>query len=368
MTCRRQESDLTEILDHIDPETFLDYEGVKFKRTFGSSGSQLNLKECPRCGGCSWKVYLNAETGLGNCFHGSCVGEDGFNLFSFAKHLWGLDARDTIQKLKDYARDQGWIAKKTQGAAVDLSYVEAKLPDSVALPYKGVLPKYLVKRGITQDIANFFNIHYCHKGAFVYVDSEGRKRWQNYDRRILIPVFDLDGNLVTFQGRDITGESEKKYLFPPGLPGTARFLYNGHNAIGAETIVMCEGAFDVWAVKMALDERVELRKVAQVGSFGKHLSGGSKDGRDQLGALVSLKSFGLKTVVIMWDGEGAAIRSAIDAAKMIRSVGINVKIALLPPDKDPNEVSADEVIRAFYTAERPQSSNVIKAMLSRRKR
>lgn len=358
--------DLSEILEHIDPETFLEYEGVKFKRTFGSSGSQLNVKECPRCGGVGWKVYLNSETGLGNCFHGDCVGEDGYNIFSFAKHLWGFDARDTIQRLKDYARDQGWIAKRTSSNAVDLSCVLAELPESVELPYKGVLPKYLIKRGITHEIAKFFNVRYCHKGAFTYMDTEGRKRWQNYDRRIIIPIFNLDGELVTFQGRDITGDAEKKYLFPPGLPGTARFLYNGNNALGCEVAVMCEGAFDVWAVKMALDERVELRKVAHIGSFGKHLSHGSKEGNDQLGALCTLRAYGLKQVIIMWDGESSAIRSAIDAAAKIRSIGVDAKIALLPPNKDPNEVPPDEVIKAYLNAHRPNSSAIIKAMLNRR--
>lgn len=363
---RKGSEELKEILDIVDPETFLEYEGVRFKRTFGSSGEQLNIKECPRCGGTKWKVYLNAETGLGNCFHGSCVGDQGYNLFSFAKHLWNTDARDTISRLKDYAKEQGWIAKKTISRAVEMEKVDVELPQSIELPFDNKMPKYLLRRGITAQITAFFHLRYCKDGCYFYYDNDGQRRWQNYSKRIIIPIFDLEGELVTFQGRDITGTSERKYLFPPGLSGTARFLYNGHNAIGCDEVVMCEGAFDVWAVKMALDNDVSLRKTGHIGSFGKHLSHGSMDGNDQLGALAKLRKDGLKRVVIMWDGESSAIRSAIDAGKLIRSLGLECDIALLPLDKDPNEVSADEVRKAYYSAVPSNSAKVMREIVSRK--
>lgn len=369
MRTRKGSSDeLKEILELIDPETFLDYEGIDYKRTFGSSGTQLNIKTCPRCGGSEWKVYLSAETGLGNCFHGSCVGEAGYNIFSFAKNLWETDSRDTIQRLKDYAKEQGWIAKKTTSVSVDMSTIDVEMPDSVALPYKDKMPKYLLARGITPAIAKYFNVRFCYKGVYLYTDMDGKHRWQNYDKRIIIPIFNLDGELRTFQGRDILGESRKKYLFPPGLPGTARFLYNGQNVIGLSEIVMCEGAFDVWSVKMAMDEDVALRGVGQIGSFGKHLSYGAHNGEDQLGALATLRNRGLKRVVIMWDGEAEALRSAVDAGKHIRSIGLSCDIAMLPLDKDPNEVTGPEIRKAFYTAQSSNSLGVLREIHRRRSR
>lgn len=314
----KTEVDIAELLDYIDPETFMDYEGVTYKHTFGSSGAQLNLKECPRCGGTSWKVYLNAETGLGNCFHGSCVGEAGYNLFSYAKFLWNTDNKETVDKLKDYAKEQGWVAKRKTSKAVEFEVVdEVEIPDSVELPYKGSIPKYLSNRGITPQVAEFFHLRYCHKGQYIYYDHEGKRRWQNYDKRIIIPIFNHEGEIVTFQGRDILGISDRKYLFPNGLPGTARFLYNAFNCMGLEEVVMCEGAFDVIAAKMAMDEDVALRRVGQVGSFGKNLSHGSGSGDDQLGVLAKMRNQGLKRVVLMWDGEAAALKDAVKAARLI---------------------------------------------------
>lgn len=360
-----QDNDLSEVLEHIDPELFLEYEGVKYKRTFGSSGQQLNIKTCPRCGGNSWKVYLNAQTGLGNCFHGDCAGSPGFNIFSFARHLWGADPKETVRKLKDYARDQGWVAKRTTSVEVE-EVADFDMPESIELPHKGRNLRYLESRGITSDLARYFHLRFCHRGQYIYIDQEGKRLWQNYDNRVLIPIYSLEGELVTFQGRTIV-DAPRKYLFPPGLPGSGRFLYNGHNVIGQREVVIGEGAFDVIATKMALDTRVEYRQVGQIGTFGKHLSHGDHDGEDQLGAIIKLRNQGLRSVVFMWDGEAQAIADAIAAAKLVKSVGIDARVALLPEDKDPNEVPASEVIRAYETAFEVSSPKLMKELLKRKR-
>lgn len=356
---------ISELMDFIDPELFLDYEGVKYKRTYGSSGTQLNIRECPRCGGSAWKVYLNAENGLGNCFHGSCVGEAGFNIFSFAMNLWGTSVRDTVEKLKIYAADQGWVAKRITSKEVDMTTIEVELPESIKLPVEGRTLKYLAERGISPEITEYFNLRYCKQGVFVYYDEEGNRRWQNYDSRLIIPIFNLDGELVTFQGRDTTGKKEKKYLFPPGLSGTARFLYNGNNSLGCEEVVVGEGAFDVMATKIAMDEDVNLRRIGQIGTFGKKLSCGSHTGNDQLGAFVTLKKCGLKRVVMMWDGESSALVAAIDACKELKGIGLSCKIAILPPNKDPNEVPAEVVRNAYYQAQPHTSAKLMQELIRR---
>lgn len=362
---RSKDTSISELLDYVDTETFLDYEGVKFRKTYGSSGTQLNIRECPRCGGNAWKVYLNAENGLGNCFHGSCVGEPGFNIFSFAKALWGETSRETIERLKRYSEEQGWVPKRTTSREVDMSNEEVELPPSYKLPYKDRNLKYLTERGISAQIAEYFNLQYCVKGAYIYYDGEGVRRWQNYDSRVIIPIFNLDSELVTFQGRDITGIKEKKYLFPPGLSGTARFLYNGNNVIGCEDLVVGEGAFDVMAMKIAMDEDVAMRNVGQIGTFGKNLSHGSAKGEDQLGAFVTLRKFGLKRVVMMWDGESSAIKAAVDACKLLKSIGLECRIALLPQDKDPNEVPASVVRECYNKAVTHTSPKLIREIIMR---
>jgi DNA primase len=58
--------------------------------------------------------------------------------------------------------------------------------------------------------------------------------------------------------------------------------------------------------------------------------------------------------VIMWDGEWKALISALEAAELMTSNAIHTRIALLPKDKDPNEV-AGAVVRAAYTNAVPWS-------------
>jgi DNA primase len=343
---RRNNDELTEALDQIDMESWLDREGVRYRKARGASGQQLNVKECPVCGNAKWKVFINAETGLGNCFHGDC--EAKFNRWSFIKASLGTDNRGAVNHVKQVATEQGWRPPKTKGAPVDLSHADLKLPESIGLPHNGRNLKYLDNRSITPAIASYFQLRFSHRGRFDYLDDDGRPISQDYSNRIIIPVFDLAGSLVSFQGRDITGAADKKYLFPPGFASTGTHLYNGHNAIAAERVCVGEGVFDVAAIKIALDQEMDLRDVVPIGTFGKHLSAG--DGDSQLAKFMTLKEKGLKQVTFLWDGEERAIDDAIDACLLLHGVGLVARLAILPLGKDPNEVPPDVVRKAFYAA------------------
>ena len=347
------DDEFQELIENLDMEDFLSVEGVDYKVTPGSSGVQLNIKECPRCGGNSWKVYLNMDTGLGNCFHGACVGEPGFNKFSFIRHLLDLSSKATAQHIKHYAVQAGWRPKRKITVATQNDQ-GINLPAHVTLPHEAngnlMMPRYLINRDITPELAGYFGLLYCRDGYFEYPDPvTGEAKKQDYSRRVLIPVYDLEGSLKTFQGRDTTGESDRKYLFPPGLSGTGRYLYNAHNCIGRKTLVIGEGAFDVIAIKNAMDKDMNCRDVGQVGTFGKSLSDLS-DGDSQMSALLTMKAAGLEHVVFMWDGEQKALMDAVDAGTKVAGSGLKVSIAVLPKDRDPAECTPDEVLEAFYKA------------------
>jgi len=335
-----------EIVAALDMETWLDREGVRYRPTRGARGAQLNVRECPVCGNTHWKVYLNAASGLGNCFSGDC--EKKFNKWSFVRASLGhMTTREVADSIKQAAKEQGWRPPKRMAVAVDLS-TNLLLPESVALPIDGRNLKYLENRNITPMITRYFGLRYSANGAFRYKSEEGKNHVQSYAKRILIPIFSLDGDLVSFQGRDITGTADKKYLFPPGFSATGSIIYNGQNALGAERAVIGEGVFDVMAIKIALDGQMELRDVAPLGSFGKHLSFG--DDNSQVAKLLLMKENGLRQVTFMWDGEEQALEDAIAAGLLLRRYGFVARIAILPKDRDPNEVAASVVREAFWKA------------------
>ena len=344
-------TDFGELLDKVDPESFIDDLGVDYRRTTGRSGDQINVKECPRCGGNDWKVFLNGESGLGNCFHGSCVGQPGFNLFTFASNSL-KNKKEAYKLLELHAGRMGWKPKKKAQKALSNQIVttnDLKLPDSIELPYKKSVGKYLNNRGFIAETVQHFQWRFSQKGTFVYDTAEG-KRKQGYERRIIIPIHNLAGELVTFQGRDVTGEAEKKYLFPIGLPGTSLYLYNGHNAVGVEEIVINEGALDVAATHQAFAEDPLLRQVIPIGTFGKVVSMGRQTGEDQLGALLILKESGLKYITMMWDSEKKTLQDTAKAAQVLSKYGFKVRVAVLPKGMDPNEAKPMEVRDAFRNA------------------
>ncbi|WP_297478437.1 hypothetical protein [Ferrovum sp.] len=352
-----KDDELTEALDILDIEYWLDSEGVDYKLTRGARGEQLNIKECPCCGNSNWKVYLNRESGLGNCF----VCEQKFNKWKFiASSCATVHARDVIARIKQIAKEQGWRPVKKSLVAVNLNVGELVLPESYALPIdgKGNL-KYLENRNITSEVAQYFSMRFSLKGVFKYKGNDGSEAIQSYAKRVIVPIFDLNGDLVSFQGRDITGTHERKYLFPPGFAATGSHLYNGHNAmLGAEKVLVGEGVFDVAAIKIAVDGDMQLRNIVPIGTFGKHLSSG--DDNSQLAKFVKLQERGLRQVTFMWDAETAALEAAIEAALKIKGLGLTARVAVLPKGKDPNEVAASVVRNAYWKAVSADTASLAK--------
>ncbi|MCG5512878.1 toprim domain-containing protein [Ectothiorhodospira shaposhnikovii] len=299
---------------------------------------------------------MNAETGLGNCFSGGC--EAKFNLFTFIRAHVGGNNGDTINHIEAVAKELGWRPRKRVELAVEMDKGDLKLPDSMPLPINGRNLRYLEERRISLDLARHFHLRYSHDGGFFYKDPSGKWRRQDYSKRIIIPVFNLDAELVSFQGRDITGAATNKYLFPPGYAAAGRYLFDAHNVRGSKSVVIGEGVFDVMAIRSALDEECSLREVGAIGTFGKHLSD------EQLMMLLTLKERGLEEVVFMWDGEPRAIQDACETAQRVSKLGLRCRIAILPPGKDPNEVAPSVVREAYWTAKVATLETLVKLKMT----
>lgn len=350
--------DIGDMLKRIDMATYLDRESVDWRPTTGTRGDQLNIRTCPFCGGSEHKVFMNAESGLGNCFHGSC--QKKFNKFTFIKQHSGLVGRALITHIEMFLVENGWRPVKKKSETVKISTDALKMPPSIALPYMGKNISYLTNRNITSDIAQFFHLRFCLKGWFKY-KLLGEDKFQDYSNRIIIPIFDINGVLVSFQGRDITGKAEKKYLFPPGFAATGAHVFNAHNFNGHDTAVVGEGVFDVFATKIALDQDSNMRNMLPMGTFGKSISA------DQLKVFAELQAKGLKKVIFLWDSEVQAVDDAIKYGEQIKGLGLEVSIGMLPPEKDPNEVAASVVRETVWRALPLTLANSVKLRLQARK-
>ncbi|BBI61617.1 hypothetical protein HSBAA_29230 [Vreelandella sulfidaeris] len=257
--------------------------------------------------------------------------------------------KQVIDHLEGYFDAMGYVVEREHRETTFKAL--SGLPDPIiTLPAEGgSIPTYLWERGVTAKTCAKFKLHFSDTGVFRY-ELNGYESQQDFYQRVIIPVFDITGDLKTFQGRDITGTQEDKYRFALGMPASGAYLYNGHNALGKQHVIVGEGAFDVWSLSQYLWDQ-GMDDVEAVGTFGKHLSQTSDDGEDQLSAFLMLKEAGLKTVTFMWDSEPAAIRDALKACDLLTQHGFSCRMALLPTGLDPNEATPAEVGRAISQAQ-----------------
>lgn len=353
--------ELSRALDKIQVEAYLDREGVSYSPSYGTNGLQLNLHECPACGEGGRKTYVNAETGLGKCFHGSC--NFGFNKFKLIQKVSGLAGRQLDEHISAIARDQGWMPKP---ARVELVRGALKLPSKLhRLPVNGQNLQYLQDRGVTVESCEHFELSYCHKGWWTYTLADGQERFVSYDERVIIPIADLTGTLVSFQGRDVSGKRDPKYLFPVGFAVAGSHLYNGQNWRDGEHThaVVGEGAFDAIAVHQALLGHASCNAMLPVATFGMHLSGGDAG---QLAKFARLRERGLRHVTMMWDAEGRAMSMAVTAGLQLLGLGLTVSIAQLPRGFDPAQgpdgkpTPPDMVRQAIFQATKLDNRSAIR--------
>ena len=358
-----EHTELGRALDQVDVEQYLDREGVSYSHSYGTRGLQLNLHECPACKEGGRKTYINAESGLGNCFHGACMFK--FNKFKLIKEVSGLGGAELMKHIESIAEEQGWMPKKER-AVITRGALE--LPSKLRpIPENGRHLRYLADRGVTEDTALYFQLSYCHGGWWSY-EIEGNKKWVSYDQRVIIPIANLEGQLVSFQGRDITGTKSPKYLFPTGFAVAGSHLYNGQNFIeGTHThAIVGEGAFDAAAVHQAIQGHASCKAMIPLATFGMHLSSGP-DG--QINKFIQLKERGLKVITMMWDSEPKALAGAIKMGLQLVGLGFTVQIAHLPPGCDPaqdaegNPLAAAVVLQSIFKATHLTQMSAIKLLV-----
>jgi DNA primase len=182
---------------------------------------------------------------------------------------------------------------------------------------------YLVGRGIDIKLINHFKLKFCVSNVRI------QDRLFYTSNRIIIPIHDISGKPISWQGRDITG-NHLRYLFPTGFAG-ANFLYNAW-AIkpGADYLIVSEGAFDTYGWWRSGFKNV-------VATFGKKISEAQVD---------MLRYLNPKAIFIAWDSD-----AMWENYEFIEKYGyrFNIKVINLG-GKDADEMSAKELVAALSGA------------------
>lgn len=149
----------------------------------------------------------------------------------------------------------------------------------------------------------------------------------NYCHRVIAPIY-WDDKIVSFQGRDITGKSELKYLT---CPQKREIIQHKHILYGQpaifttwDTCICVEGIFDAWAVG----------KYA-VATFGIKYTG------EQLRLLSKFKK-----VIVWFDQEKQAQEQASKLVSELRFRGVKTEHIFTPDD--PADTPKDIVFGNIY--------------------
>lgn len=174
---------------------------------------------------------------------------------------------------------------------------------------------YLKKRGFDPDeLVRFYHI----KGT-----GPGEK-WNNidYGLRVIIPII-FNGEVVSFQGRDISGRAELRYKgcqIEQSVINYKHILYNWDN-IRFKKAVVVEGIVDVWKMGQGF-----------VASFGTTMT------PSQINLLTEMDE-----IVFLFDNEVSAQDKATEYASQLAVLGKQVSVVDADMGKDPGEYTEKEI-------------------------
>ncbi len=297
--------------------------------------------------------YVDARTGLWHCF--GC--KEGGNVFQFIAKIENLEMRDVVELLaRKYGVDITRFSEEKQREKITkrqfylkilslsakfytnelfstthgqrcLSYLRSRgLKDSIIKKFSlGVTPKdiagltkMLLEKNVKLEVLKELGLSIASRGTAEPIDF--------FRNRIIFPLFNMRGEIVSFAGRTLT-EEEPKYLNTSNTPiyNKSRLLFGmnfARNSISeVDSVFIVEGYIDVIMLH-------------QSGIFNAVATCGTALTTDHLRELSRYTD----NIVLAYDGDSAGINSALRAGELCLYQGIFPRILLFKEGKDPADV------------------------------
>ncbi len=321
--------------------------------------SGKNLKGlCPFHNEKTPSFIVSPERQTFHCF-GCGEGGDAFSFLmkvenlTFPEALEKLAAKTGVPLVQSEKKDRNYEEKMGLKAILDFAssfYHGELLRSPAAEPAR----KYLANRKVSKESLERFQLGFVpdsnifleaarKKGfseprllsAGVAVKINGRLR-PSFFGRILFPIRDSKGGVVGFGGRVLNSEIQPKYLNSAEslLFSKSRILYGVFEGLSSirsnREIILMEGYLDVlMAHQYGIESAVAPLGTAITSEHAK-----------------TIKRYGAKTV-IAFDPDSAGRTAALRSAEILLPEDIDVRIAVLPEDKDPDEILIEKGAAAF---------------------
>ncbi len=305
--------------------------------------------------------YVNDEKGFYHCFSSGKHGD----LISFLQETERLSFPEAVERL---AAEAGVPMPVPDARSVEDDKKRLTLMDwleAAAVWFEGELRRpvgqaaraYLEKRGLPESEWKRFRLglapasrtglkdHLVQKGArpaelveagLLIAPEDSGAPYDRFRDRIIFPITDARGRVISFGGRALDPEAKAKYLNGPDSPlfDKGRTLYGHYEArkllaAGGEgaPLVAVEGYMDVIACQRA--------GIAAVAGMGTALT------EDQMALMWRYHP----EPTLCFDGDGAGQRAAsrvIDRALPLLQSGRSFRFALVTGGKDPDDVLREQ--------------------------
>ena len=212
---------------------------------------------------------------------------------------------------------------------------------------------YLYGRGLDLDFIRSFRIGYAPRDPRLFMAAMKKRRQEMpilqtaglvsnmnpfFQQRITFPILDAAGNVVGFSGRKMRDESYgPKYKNTPETPlfKKSKILFGLHQSrkriVKEKQAIICEGQIDA------------LRLIQE--GFNFAVAGqGTAFGEEQAQELINL---GATHIFLALDGDDAGKKAACAIGHFFQKEGIDVSVALLPDNSDPDTFLREEGPKAF---------------------
>lgn len=306
-------------------------------------------------------LSVDVETGLWHCF--GC--KAGGNIFQFIAKIEHMEMSEVVELLaRRYNVDLSQYRSKDEQVKLTRREVLRRIVQAVAGYYRKQLTdtshgqralEYLHGRGLTDATIRKFGLGMTPASADgltqallernarkqdlldLNLSIEGR-RGEPVDMmrgRIIFPLYDHAGSVVSFAGRAL-GDEEPKYLNTRNTPlyNKSRLLYGmnfARKAITAEDCVyVVEGYMDVISLHQA-------GVVNAVATCGTALT------REHIATLGRFT----ERFYLAFDGDAAGIGAALRSCEEFMAIGHYPSVLLFPGGKDPDDVAREGGKEAF---------------------
>jgi len=292
---------------------FIDYLDSNCSITYVSGGSQMLLKDdCPFCGG-SGRTYISVKRELGICH--KCG--KGFGAVSFVAAFENVTRAQAIKIIGGSEDRYVHLEEEIEEKESELWF-----PKCEKLNATGI--EYMAFRGFDASFCEHLGLMQCNTNVKT---KDGKIHYTA--GRIIIPIKDRLGNIVSWQGRDMTGKSYIKYQIQPGFRA-AESLYNIDQIVIGQPIILVEGAIDAWGWIRAGFTNV-------VATWGKKIS------KEQLLMLCALKP---GRIYMAWDGDAILKRK-----EFAENYGHLFEIKMVQMrENDADELSSETLVELLANA------------------